>query len=136
MSMAINSASYADIRFKSMKIYDQNNGGKESSSSSSKTSEANAGAAAAETGSQQSAEQTGSPLSLPSSRVDTVEISAEGRAFNAKSQTQKSNERTAQEYQYDAEDLSEYTNSELKLMYYRGEITLQEYEDETGETLE
>ena len=30
----------------------------------------------------------------------------------------------------------QYTNSELKQMYYKGEITRQEYEDETGETLE
>lgn len=37
---------------------------------------------------------------------------------------------------YEAENLSEYTDSELKQMYYKGEITRQEYEDETSEALE
>lgn len=37
---------------------------------------------------------------------------------------------------YEAEDLSEYTDTELRQMYYSGEITRQEYMDETGETLE
>lgn len=134
MSMTINSTSYADIRFKSMKTDELSNGGRENSSSSVKTSEANAGAAVTEAG--RSTEQTGSSVSLSSSRVDTVEISEEGRAFNAQIQAQKSNESAAKERQYEAEDLSEYTNSELKSMYYRGEITLQEYEDKTGETLE
>lgn len=36
----------------------------------------------------------------------------------------------------EVEDLSLYTDSELKQMYYKGEITLQEYQDETGETLD
>jgi hypothetical protein len=38
--------------------------------------------------------------------------------------------------QYEAEELSEYTNTESKQMYYNGDITRQEYENETGETLE
>ena len=29
----------------------------------------------------------------------------------------------------------EYTETELKQMYYKGEITREKYEDETGETL-
>lgn len=136
MSMTIHSTSYADIRFKSMKTNDLSNDGKESSSSSTKISTANAGAAVAETSSQQSTEQADPSVSLSSPRVDTVEISEEGRAFSAQIQAQKSNESTAQEYQYESENLSEYTNSELKTMYYRGEITFQEYEEETGETLE
>lgn len=36
---------------------------------------------------------------------------------------------------YETEDLSQYTDTELKLMYYSGDITLQDYEDETGEEL-
>lgn len=136
MSMTISSTSYADIQLKSMKANDQNNGGKESSLSSSKISTAKDGTAVAEVSSQQGVEQTGSPVSLSYARVDTVEISAEGRAFSAQLQAQKSNKGAVQGYQYETEDLSEYTNSELKSMYYRGEITLQEYEEETGETLE
>lgn len=136
MSMTVNSTSYADIRFKGMKTDEQDNGSKESSLSSSKISTSKEGAAVTEVSGQQDVEQTGSPVSLSSSRVDTVEISEEGKAFSAQIQAQKSNESTAQEHQYEAEGLSAYTNSELKSMYYRGEITLQEYEDETGETLE
>lgn len=64
--------------------------------------------------------------------MDTVEISAEGRAAGARLQEQTAD---AAE-QYEAENLSEYTDTELKQMYYKGEITRQEYEDETGEALE
>lgn len=39
-------------------------------------------------------------------------------------------------YQYVAEGLSKYTDTELKQMYRKGEITLQEYRDETGETVD
>lgn len=63
---------------------------------------------------------------------DVAEISAEGRAASAQGQQAAATETE----QYEVEDLSEYTDSELKRMYYSGEITLQEYEDETGETLE
>jgi len=45
---------------------------------------------------------------------------------------QQLQEDTSEETEYQTEDLSEYTDTELKQMYYRGEITLQEYEDETG----
>lgn len=71
-------------------------------------------------------------------RMDTVEISKEGRAASAKLQSQQTETDTAAEdvEQYEAEDLSEYTDTELKQMYYNGEITRQEYEDETGEVLE
>lgn len=86
-------------------------------------------------------------------RTDIVEISEEGKAASAQlaaqaqqaKQTQQTDsataaanstetEEAAEEESY-TEDLSEYTDTELKLMYYAGEITLQEYEDETGETL-
>lgn len=78
---------------------------------------------------------------------DTVEISQEGLTAYAKMQQQKGTIDTKQdskkqiqrvsssEMEYKAENLSEYTDSELKQMYYRGEITLQEYEDETGEII-
>lgn len=136
MSMTINSTSYTDIRFKNPQADNLDSGGKGSSLSSNRTGTVSEGAAATDAGSQRGAGQAGSPMSFASSRVDTVEISAEGRAFTARAQAQKSEVGAAQEYQYEAGDLSEYTNSELKSMYYRGEITLQEYEDETGETLE
>lgn len=48
---------------------------------------------------------------------------------------QQMQEDTSEETEYQTEDLSEYTDTELKQMYYRGEITLQEYEDETGEII-
>ena len=66
-----------------------------------------------------------------------MEISEEGRAASAKLQAQTAEAAPAEEETpYEVEDLSEYTDTELKQMYYNGEITLQEYEDETGETLE
>lgn len=61
-----------------------------------------------------------------------MEISAEGQAACAK---QEQADR-AEAYQYEAEDLSEYTDTELKQMYRKGEITRQEYEEETGETVD
>lgn len=68
-------------------------------------------------------------------RMDTVEISAEGRAASAAlSQTETAD--AASGYEYEDESLSDYTDTELKQMYCRGEITRQEYENETGETLE
>ena len=67
--------------------------------------------------------------SLP--RTDTLEISEEGRAACA----QQADTVSAEQYEYEAEDLSEYTDSELRQMYYSGKITRQEYMDETGETL-
>lgn len=85
---------------------------------------------------QQGAEQT-NPQKQPSPpRMDTVEISEEGKAASAKLQEQQTPVAAAEGYQYEEEDLSQYTDTELKLMYYNGDITLQEYEDETGETLE
>ncbi len=48
---------------------------------------------------------------------------------------QQLQEDASEEIEYQVEDLSEYTDTELKQMYYRGEITLQEYEDETGEII-
>ncbi len=95
------------------------------------------GVAVTEVSRQQGTEQTGGRKQSAAPHMDTVEISAEGMAASAAIQEQKSEASeisTAKEYQ--AEDLSEYTASELEQMYYQGKITLQEYEDETGETLE
>lgn len=88
-------------------------------------------------------------------RMDTAVISEEGRraylemnhkggemnesrdTMSAKEAEVKEKQDTvSEEEEYKIEDLSEYTDTELKQMYYRGEITLQEYEDETGEALE
>lgn len=90
------------------------------------------GIAVTEVSRQQGAEQSASQKRSAVPRMDTVEISAEGRAAGARLQEQTAD---AAE-QYEAEDLSEYTDTELKQMYYKGEITRQEYEDETGEALE
>ena len=90
------------------------------------------GAAVTEVSRQQGAEQSVTQKHPPAPRMDTVEISEEGRATSA--QGQQTAETKIE--QYEAEDLSEYTDSELKQMYYKGEITRQEYEDETGEALE
>lgn len=83
-------------------------------------------------------------------RTDTVMISEEGRQASIQmrqqsvsagsssnnSTMQQLQEDTSEETEYQVEDLSEYTDTELKQMYYRGEITLQEYEDETGKIIE
>lgn len=82
-------------------------------------------------------------------RTDTVMISEEGRQASiqmrqqsvsvdssSNNTIQQLQEDTSEETEYQTEDLSEYTDTELKQMYYRGEITLQEYEDETGEIIE
>lgn len=92
------------------------------------------GIAVTEVSRQQGAEQSAKQKQPPVPRMDTVEISEKGKAASAKFQEQSSE--TASVEQYEAEDLSKYTNTELKQMYYNGDITRQEYEDETGETLE
>ncbi len=56
--------------------------------------------------------------------------------ISAQLQGQQTETAAAEVEQYETEDLSEYTNTELKQMYYNGDITRQEYENETGETLE
>ena len=92
------------------------------------------GIAVTEVSRQQGAEQSTTQKGSAAPRTDTVEISAEGRAANA--QTQERTSDTSAVEQYEAKDLSEYTNTELRQMYYKGEITRQEYEEETGETLD
>ena len=88
------------------------------------------GVAVAQASRQRGAEQSAGQRKSAAPGRDTVEISAEGRAACAKQEQAENTEA----YQYEAEDLSEYTDTELKQMYRKGEITRQEYEEETGET--
>jgi len=90
------------------------------------------GVAVTEVNRQQGTEQTGGRKQSAAPRMDTVEISAEGARAAIQEQKSKASEISTE---YQAEDLSEYTDSELEQMYYQGKITRQEYEDETGETL-
>lgn len=83
-------------------------------------------------------EQNAQPPSK-SPRMDAIEISEEGRQASAQMIRQTKNNASLQDSspaEIHVETLSEYTDTELKQMYYRGEITLQEYEDETGETIQ
>ena len=93
------------------------------------------GVAITEVSRQQETEQSATQKQPSAPRMDTVEISEEGRAASAKLQEQQPETAAAEVEQYEAEDLSEYTDTELKQMYYKGDITRQEYENETGETL-
>lgn len=96
------------------------------------------GIAITEVSRQQGAEQSAAQKQSPVPRMDTMEISEEGKAASVQMRSQRPETETAVAgvEQYEEEDLSEYTDTELKQMYYKGEITRQEYEDETGETLE
>lgn len=93
------------------------------------------GIAVTEVSRQQGAEQSAAQKQPTAPRMDTVEISEEGKAASVQMQRQQTGTAAAEAAQYEAEDLSEYTDTELKQMYYKGEIMRQEYEDETGETL-
>lgn len=99
------------------------------------------GVAVTQVSRQQGAEPAAAQKQPASPRVDAVEISEEGQAASRKMQSrstaaEKSEDTSDSGYKYEPEDLSGYTDAELKLMYYRGEITRQEYEEETGKTLE
>lgn len=93
------------------------------------------GIAITEVSRQQGMEQPTSQKQSAAPRMDTVEISAEGKAASTKLQVRQTDTSATEEYQYEEEDLSQYTDVELKQMYYKGEITRQEYEEETGEKL-
>lgn len=146
MSMTVNTATYANSRFQNVRTGALKKDDHEKKPEAGKTQEnsASAGLDQVNMGEdgitavnrQQGAEQTASQKAPASSRMDTVEISAEGKAISAQLQAQKASDSSAQAYQYEEESLSEYTDSELKQMYYQGEITLQEYEEETGKSLE
>ena len=95
------------------------------------------GIAITEVSRQQGTEQSTAQKQNAAPRMDTVEISAEGRAASVKLQSQQieTGIAAAKVERYESEDLSEYTETELKQMYYKGELTREEYEDETGESL-
>lgn len=93
------------------------------------------GVAITEVSRRQGTEQPTAQKRPPAPRMDTVEISEEGKAASVQMQRQQTGTAAAEAAQYEVEDFSEYTDTELKQMYYKGEITRQEYEDETGETL-
>ena len=94
------------------------------------------GIAVTEVSRRQEAERSAPREQSTAPYVDTVEISEEGRAAGARLQERQAEPAGAEAERYEVEDLSEYTDTELRQMYYKGEITRQEYEDETGETLE
>lgn len=96
------------------------------------------GIAVTEVSRQQGAEQSAAKKYSATPHMDTVEISKEGKAkaASAISRAKQTESDAAEEYQSEAENLSKYTDTELKQMYYRGEITRQEYENETGRALE
>lgn len=94
-----------------------------------------------------SEEMIGERKQMESVRMDKAEISEEGRIANAKMQQQineaegtkgqtQEKESDNSNIEYETEDLSEYTDTELEQMYYQGKITRQEYEDETGKVIE
>lgn len=143
MSMTISAANYLGSTRQNTQIsFSEKHEPKDSSTEAGKTEESAAsarydqvslgedGIAVAQVSRQQGAEQSAGQRKSAAPGRDTVEISAEGQAACAK---QEQTDR-AETYQYEAEDLSEYTDTELKQMYRKGEITRQEYEDETGET--
>lgn len=145
MSMTVSAANYMNSTLQNTRTvgaekHQQKDGGAEVgktelSSVSASLDQVNMGedgVAATEVSRQQGAEQS----QKKPARRDTVEISKAGKAASAKMQGQQEEPAAAEEYQLEAEDLSQYTDTELKQMYYNGEITRQEYEDETGETLE
>jgi len=148
MSMTISAANYTNNTFQNTQVTGtEKHGQKDGQPKVGKTQESAVsasldqinmgedGVAITEVSRQQGAEQTtAQKQSAP--RMDRVEISVEGQAASAKRQEEQASASVSEGYQYEVEDLSEYTDTELKQMYYKGDITRQEYEDETGETLE
>lgn len=154
MSMTINTNSYLNGTIQNTRTADgEKHGQKDGSSEAGKIRQSSRsasldqvnmgedGLAVTQVSRQQGAEPAAAQKQPASPRADTVEISEEGQAANMKMQSRSaaaegSGDAADSGYKYEPEDLSDYTDAELKLMYYRGEITRQEYEDETGETLE
>ena len=145
MSMTISAANYlGSARQNSQISFSEKHEPKDSGTEAGKTEQAGGsarydqvnlgedGVAVAQVSRQQGAEQSAGQRKSAAPSRDTVEISAEGRDACAKQEQADG----AGAYRYEAEDLSEYTDTELRQMYRRGEITRQEYEDETGETVD
>lgn len=147
MSMTISAANYLGSTRQNSQIgFSEKHEPKDSGTEAGKTEQAGGsarydqvnlgedGIAVTQVSRQQGAEQSAGQRKSTAPSKDTVEISAEGQAACARLQGEQAEDTGV--YQYEAEDLSEYTDTELKQMYRRGEITRQEYEDETGETVE
>lgn len=154
MSMIINTNSYLNGTIQNTRTADgERNGQKDGSAEVGKIRQSSRsasldqvnmgedGVAVTQVSRQQGAESTAVQKQPVSPRVDTVEISEEGQAASVKMQrrstaAEESEETSDSGYEYEPDDLSDYTDAELKQMYYRGEITRQEYEDETGKRLD
>lgn len=151
MSMTISAANYLNSTYQNTRTaVTERPGQKDSAAQAGKTQRSDVsasldqvnlgqdGIAVTEVSRRQGTEQSAAQKQPPAPPVDTVEISEEGRAASVQLQSRQAEAEpaAAEVEQYEAEDLSEYTDTELKQLYYRGEITRQEYEDETGETLE
>lgn len=76
-----------------------------------------------EAGCQQGTEQSITLKQPASPYMDTVEISEEGKVASARLQKQRTDAAITEGHQYEVKNLSEYTDTELKQMYYNGEIT-------------
>jgi len=149
MSMTISAANYMNSTYQSTRTADaEKNRQKDGAAEAGKTQQNPAsasldqvnmgeeGIAVNQVSRQQGTEQTAAQKHPASPRMDRVEISAEGQAASAKLREQQSGTDAAEAYEYEVEDLSEYTDSELRQMYYKGEITRQEYEEEVDKPLE
>jgi len=149
MSMTISAANYLNSTYQSTRTADaEKNRQKDGAAEAGKTQQNSAtasldqvnmgeeGITVNQVSRQQGMEQTAAQKHPAAPRTDRVEISVEGQAASAKLQRQQSGTDTAENYEYEAEDLSEYTDSELKQMYYKVEITRQEYEDEVDKPLD
>lgn len=151
MSMTISAANYLSGAYQNTRTAAaEKPGQKDSAAEAGKTQQSDVsasldqvnmgqdGLAVTEVSRQQGAEQSDTQRQSAAPRRDIVEISKEGRTASARLQGQRTETGTglAEAERYEGEDLSKYTDAELKQMYYKGEITRQEYEDETGEVLE
>jgi len=149
MSMTISAANYLNGTYQSTRTADaekqrQKDGAAEAGKTQQNSASASLdqvnmgeeGIAVNQVSRQQGVEQSAAQRHPAAPRTDRVEISAEGQAASARLQEQQSGTDAAEAYKYEIEDLSEYTDSELKQMYYKGEITRQEYEDEVDKPLE
>lgn len=145
MSMTISAANYLNSTYQNTRTaVTEKPRQKDSASEAGKTQQSNVsasldqvnmgqdGIAVTEVSRQQGIDQATAQKQSLAPPMDSVEISEEGRAASVQMQSQHNAAETAAA----EEDLSEYTDTELRQMYYKGEITRQEYEDETGKALE
>lgn len=150
MSMMINANSYINGTIQNTRMADgEKHGRKDAAAEAGKIRQSSRsasldqvnmgedGVAVAQVSRQQGAEPAAPQKKPASPRMDTVEISEEGQAAGRKMQSrstaaEEGGKASGSGYKYKPKDLSGYTDAELKQMYYRGEITRQEYEEETG----